>query len=60
MKKHFTLDQNDETPDNETEHQNNKQAPQPSQRALNNIMSYSRSLMVIRTKLSGNVNLILN
>jgi hypothetical protein len=60
MKKHFTLDQNDETPDKETEHQRKYEAAGPSQKALNNIMSYSRSLMVIKTKLSGNVNLILN
>ncbi len=63
MKNRFTFDDLDGLSDNETE------LPQkhdgdltfgPSDRVIKNILNYSRSLMVLKTKLSGNFNFILN
>lgn len=63
MKNGSTLNNHDRLPDNETElfsTHNNGQTLGPSDRVIQNILSYSRSLVVIKTKMSGNFSLILN
>ncbi|MCF8235209.1 MAG: hypothetical protein K9G67_10505 [Bacteroidales bacterium] len=59
MKNHSTLNQQKGQSDKETE-QAAKPENEPSEMVIKNIMSYSRSLVVFKSKFSGNVNLILN
>jgi len=59
MKNHSTLKQQNGQSDRETE-QAAKPENAPSEMVIKNIMNYSKSLMVLKSKFSGNFNLILN
>jgi len=59
MNRNFTLDNND-LPGKKAKQSEKSGIIAPSQWAVSNVLSYSRALMVIKTKLSGNINLILN
>lgn len=56
MKRRFTL-RNKTTQD---QHSENVINVGPSETALKNILNYSRSLAVVKSKFFGNINVILN
>ncbi len=61
MKNHFTLPEQPGQQDKETElTSNSPKVKGPSDIVMKNIMNYSRSLVVLKSKLSGNIRLILN
>lgn len=61
MKNRFTLPEQPGQQDKETElSKNSRKDKGPSDKVMKNIMNYSRSLVVLKSKLNGTISLILN